>query len=294
METSANSKKSVLLHFLQFPLTRFVILSAIVFYIYLSGHIFRAQYYNPKYSIALMQSINIGVVLWMIGITLALYFAFVKTIEQRKVSELSFSGMGKEFGTGLLMGIGLFTLCIGIMMILGVYKIEGLNNWTLLLGTIWMGLSSGFFEEILFRGILLGIVEEKFGSWIAIVVSSFAFGLIHLQNPGATFQGVMFIAIEAGVLLAAMYIVTQRLWMGMGFHMAWNYTQSSVFAGIGTGNPKEYGLFRGVTSGSELLTGGAYGIEFSMIGLVVLTGTGIFLLIKGYKKGNIKAPFWKK
>lgn len=290
--TAKTNPKTNYFKILQFPLTRLILLSAIVFYIYISGHIFRTQYYNPKYSIAVMQSINIAVVLWMIGITLALYFAFVKTIEQRTVSELSFSGMGKEFGTGLLMGGGLFTLCIVIMMILGVYKIEGLNNWTLLLSTIWMGLSSGFFEEILFRGVLLGIVEKTFGSWIAIAVSSLAFGLIHLQNPGATFQGVMFIAIEAGVLLAAMYIVTQRLWMGMGFHMAWNYTQSSVFAGIGDGNPKEYGLFRGVTSGSELLTGGAYGIEFSIIGLVVLTGTGIFLLIKGYKKGNIKVPFW--
>ena len=294
MDTGTNSRKNLLFSILQYPLARLIILGAIVFYTYISGHIFRVQYFNPDYSIFLMQSINIVVVLWMIGITLALYFAFVKTVEKRPVTELSFPGMGKELGIGLLMGVGLFTLCIVIMMILGVYKIEGINDWTLLLGAIWMGLSSGFFEEILFRGVLLGIVEKTFGSWIAIAVSSLAFGLIHLQNPGATFQGVLFIAIEAGVLLAAMYILTQRLWMGMGFHMAWNYTQSSIFAGIGAGNPKEYGLFRGIVSGPELITGGEYGIEFSIIGLIVLTGTGIFLLIKGYKKGNIKPPFWKK
>jgi len=103
----------------------------------------------------------------------------------------------------------------------------------------------------------------------------------------------MFSAIEAGVLLAATYILTQRLWMGMGFHMAWNYTQSSIFSGVGTSNPSEYGLLRGVTNGSELLTGGEYGMEFSVIGLIVLTTTGIILLVKGYRKGNIKPPFWR-
>jgi len=293
MSLPTNSKNSLFLQILQFPLTRLLLLSAIVLYLYISGHAFRGAYYNPKFSIYLVQSINIGVVLWMIGITIAMYIAFVKTIERRSVTELSFSGMGKQLFTGLFMGFGLYSFCILILMLLGVYHIEGLSDWTLLLGTIWMGLSSGFFEEILFRGILLRIVEEKFGSWIAIAVSSFAFGMIHIQNDGATFQGVMFIAIEAGVLLAATYILTQRLWMGMGFHMAWNYTQSSIFSGVGTSNPSEYGLLRGVTNGSELLTGGEYGMEFSVIGLIVLTTTGIILLVKGYRKGNIKPPFWR-
>ncbi len=53
---------------------------------------------------------------------------------------------------------------------------------------------------------------------------------MHLLNPAATLTGALFISIEAGLLLAAAYMVTRRLWMSMGFHMAWNYTQSAVFS----------------------------------------------------------------
>jgi membrane protease YdiL (CAAX protease family) len=287
MHTRDKDASSQWLRILQFPVTRLVILFAIIFYLYISGHIFRAQYaHNPI--------MNVVVVLWMILITMSIYAAFVRYVERRPVSELATPGMGREFGTGLLMGFGLFVVCILILMVPGIYKIEGLNKWDVLLGTLWMGLSSGFFEEMLFRGVLFRIAEESMGTWVALAVSSLAFGLIHLQNPGATFQGVLFIAIEGGMLLAAAYILTRRLWMSMGFHMAWNYTQSSVFPGIGSGNPSEYGLVRATVNGPELLTGGEYGIEFSLIGLLVLTTTGLILLIKAVRRGKIVPPCWKR
>ncbi|MDZ7614770.1 MAG: CPBP family intramembrane glutamic endopeptidase [Flavobacteriaceae bacterium] len=169
MSTLINSPKSMFTTIIRFPLTRLVILSAVLFYVYVSGHIFRGQY-------SLGPILNVVVVLWMIGIALALYVGFVKAVELRPVSELSLPGMGKELGLGLLLGAGLYTLCIIIMMIFGVYHIEGLNDWSLLLGNLWMGLSSGFFEEMLFRGILFRITQEVFGSWVAIIVSSLAFG----------------------------------------------------------------------------------------------------------------------
>jgi len=179
-------------------------------------------------------------------------------------------------------------------MILGIYRIDGLNNREVLLSTVWMGLSSGFFEEMLFRGVLFRIVQEYLGSWVAIAVSSLAFGLIHLQNPEATFQGVLFIAVEAGVLHAAAYILTGRLRMSMGFHMAWNYIQSSVLPGVGAGNDSTYGLVKATVKGPELLTGGIYGMEFSLIGLLVLTTTGVILLIKAVRRGKIVSPFWNR
>ncbi|MDZ7614771.1 MAG: hypothetical protein U5K51_14525 [Flavobacteriaceae bacterium] len=118
---------------------------------------------------------------------------------------------------------------------------------------------------------------------------------MHITNEGATIQGVLFIAIEAGVLLAAAYLLTGRLWLGMGFHMAWNYTQSSVFTGVGTSNPSEYGLIRASSSGSELLTGGIYGMEFSVIGLVMLTSLGLTFLIMAVRRGErLYLHFWLK
>ena len=70
-----------------------------------------------------------------------------------------------------------------------------------MLPAVAMALSSGIFEELLFRGALFRIVEEWFGSWISLAVSSFVFGFVHLLNPAGTIIGAMFISIEAGLLL---------------------------------------------------------------------------------------------
>ena len=88
---------------------------------------------------------------------------------------------------------------------------------------------------------LFRVVEESLGSWISLVVSSFVFGIPHLINPASTLLGAVFISIEAGVLLAAAYMVTRRLWLAMGFHMAWNYTQSGIFSGIVSGSKSSPG-----------------------------------------------------
>ncbi len=79
------------------------------------------------------------------------------------------------------------------------------------------------------RGVLFRIVEESLGSWIALALSAALFGALHAFNPGATLTSSIAIALEAGVLLAAVFMVTRRLWMVIGLHTAWNFTEGGVF-----------------------------------------------------------------
>jgi membrane protease YdiL (CAAX protease family) len=224
----------------------------------------------------------------------ALYLGFGHFIEQRVVSELSLPGMGRQFGFGLLIGAGLYTACELILMGLGIYRIDGLNPLNYMLPAIAMALSSSVFEELLFRGVLFLSVEKWFGSWVALVVSSLVFGLTHLINPQATIEGALFIAVEAGVLLAAALMLTRRLWLSIGFHMAWNYTQSAIFSGIVSGNEGEQGLIRSTMKGPDWLTGGNFGVESSVISLVLCTTTGIVMLVMAIRRGKIVPPIWTR
>jgi membrane protease YdiL (CAAX protease family) len=224
----------------------------------------------------------------------AVYLGFAHFIEQRAVSELSLPGMGKQFGAGLLIGAGLYTACELILMGLGIYRIDGLNPLSYMLPAIAMALSSSVFEELLFRGVLFLSVEKWFGSWVALVVSSLVFGLTHLVNPQATIEGALFIAVEAGVLLAAALMLTRRLWLCIGFHMAWNYTQSAIFSGIVSGNEAEQGLIRSTMKGPDWLTGGNFGVESSVLSLVLCTTTGIVMLVMAVRRGKIVPPIWKR
>lgn len=224
----------------------------------------------------------------------AVYIGFAHLVEQRAASELDLPGRGRELGYGLLLGAGLYTVCELILMALGIYRIEGLNPLRFMLPAMAMALSSSVFEELLFRGVLFRSVETWFGTWAALVVSSLVFGLSHLMNPQGTLEGALFIAVEAGVLLAAAYILTRRLWLCIGFHLSWNYTQSAVFSGIVSGNEAEEGLIRSTVKGPTLLTGGDFGVESSVLALVLCTATGIVMLVLAAKRGRIVPPVWKR
>lgn len=230
----------------------------------------------------------------MVALAIAVYVGFVRLVERRPPTELSLRGAGREFGIGLVVGAGLYTLCVLILMVAGIYRIEGLNAWTFLLPALAMTLNSGFFEELLFRGALFRIVEEWLGSWISLVVSSFVFGFVHLMNPAGTVMGALFISIEAGLLLAAAYMLTRRLWLSIGFHVSWNYTQSAIFSGIVSGNEGAQGLFKSVIAGPTLLTGGSFGLESSLVAFLLCTATGVALLIMAVRRGHVVPPFWRR
>ena len=224
----------------------------------------------------------------------AVYIGHAHFIERRAVTELGLPGMGRELGIGLLVGAGLYTACELLLMALGIYRIDGLNPLSYLVPAEAMAISSSVFEELLFRGVLFLSVERWFGSWAALVVSSLVFGLSHLANPQGTLEGALFIAVEAGILLAGAFMLTRRLWLSIGFHLAWNYTQSAIFSGIVSGNEAAAGWIRSTVKGPELLTGGSFGVESSVLALVLCTTTGVVMVVMAARRGKIVPPIWKR
>jgi membrane protease YdiL (CAAX protease family) len=224
----------------------------------------------------------------------AVYLGYAHFIERRTASELALPGMGRELGSGLFLGACLYAACELILMALGIYRIKGLNSLSYMVPAIAMALSSGVFEELLFRGVLLRSVETWFGSWVALVVSSLVFGLSHLLNPESTLEGALFIAVEAGILLGAAFLLTRRLWLSIAFHVSWNYTQSAIFSSIVSGNEPATGLIRSTVKGPDYLTGGSFGVESSLLALVFCTSAGIVMLAMAVRRGRIVPPIWKR
>lgn len=286
MSETSNPKPALWLRIVQFPATRLILLGGILFLMMgvSNGFMFNL---SATPLIAVATSAGMG------ALGLAVYFGFVWFIEGRAVSELSLTGVGRELGIGILSGAGLYSVSVLILILLGIYHIEGLNPWVFMLPAVAMALSSGVFEELIYRGVLFRIIEESFGSWISLAVSSFVFGFRHLLNPAGTVMGAVCISVEAGLLLAAAYMVTRRLWVSIGLHSAWNFAQSGVFSGIVSGAYNAPGLIKSTIDGPTFLTGGDFGLESSLITLLVCMTAGILLLIKAVRRGNIVPPFWK-
>ena len=197
-------------------------------------------------------------------------------------------------GHRAMIGIALYSGCVLLLMVFGMFQIEGLNPLSYMIPATALAVKSSVFEELLFRGVLFKSVEDMAGSWIAIVVSSLVFGFLHLINPDATVAGATYIAIEAGLLLAAAYLVTRRLWMAIGFHMLWNYVQSAVFSGIVSGGVSLPGLLQVKIDGPTFYTGGNFGMEQSIFALVLCTITGGVMLMIAMRRGHLVPAPWNR
>ena len=221
----------------------------------------------------------------------AAYWGYVRLVERRSVDELALPPFPKEFGLGLILGAGLFSITIGVLWGAGFYHVTGTAGWFVLVESLGMAILSGFLEELIARGIIFRIIEDSLGTWIALALSALLFGSLHLGNPHATLTSAAAIALEAGLLLGACYIVTRRLWLAIGVHLAWNFTQGGIF-GVAVSGTTPHGILLSNLTGPEILSGGAFGAEASVVAVLVCVTGFLVIIVKARKKGEIIQPFW--
>jgi membrane protease YdiL (CAAX protease family) len=221
------------------------------------------------------------------------YIAYVRTFERRRADEFAPRAAAKELAGGILIGALLFGATIAILASLGVYRLAGTGEWSKAILPLAVALVIGTFEEIVFRGILFRIAEESLGTWIALLISAAIFGALHLIGPDGTLVGALAIVVGASVLLTGAYKATGRLWLPMGIHVAWNFTQGGIFGVTVSGHPGE-GLFQGTLTGPNWLSGGAFGAEASVVAIVLCSSAGLLFFSAAVRKGLIVQPNWRR
>jgi uncharacterized protein len=227
-----------------------------------------------------------------VAATLAIYKLAIRRLGARPRDDLPGKGAVGDTSLGIGVGAAVFAVVVGLAAVFGVYRIYGPGTLENAVPFLMMGgVVAAFVEEVIFRGIVFRWVEEFGGSWLALAVSSALFG--HGLNHGATWFSTLAIAVEAGVLLGGAYMLTRSLWLAIGIHAGWNVTQGLVFDVPVSGFPVE-GAVEAVLDGPELLTGGAFGLEASVLALVVATAAGVWMLWQARKGGCWVAPMWKR
>jgi uncharacterized protein len=221
------------------------------------------------------------------------YYSFVRIVERRPVVELLSPGSIREAGIGVAIGVGLFSAVIGTLFLLGSYSATVASSSAAVVPALMAAVMAGVTEELLIRAVAFRILETWLGSWLALSASAALFGLMHFPNPQATALSSLAIALEAGVMLGAAYMVTRRVWLAVGIHVAWNFTQSGIF-GVPTSGLGGAGYLEGRLHGSSLLSGGAFGPEASIVAVVVCLALGVYFLWLANAKGHILKPSWRR
>jgi membrane protease YdiL (CAAX protease family) len=220
----------------------------------------------------------------------AVYALLVRVIERRAASELDVRKGLATFLVGLLIGVTLMvTIYLGLWE-LGMARFAGGTGLEGLMVALAYYMATAMGEELLFRAVLFRIVEEVGGTTAAVGISAVIFGVLHAANPGATAFGIGALAIEGGVMWALAYVLTRNIWLAVGIHMSWNFTQGYVFGAEVSGNSSPYSVLKTSLSGPDVLTGGSFGPEGSVLALGVGLVASAVLIVLIRRKGGWRAP----
>ncbi|MGI5133018.1 CPBP family intramembrane glutamic endopeptidase [Pseudonocardia sp. CA-107938] len=211
----------------------------------------------------------------------------VRRTERRPATEVAGAGAGGAVARGTLIGAALFGSVIVNIAFLGGYVVHGIGSVSGAVGLVGFMAAAAVTEEVVFRGVLFRIVEERTGTWIALVLTGALFGLVHMLNPHADWGGAVAVAIEAGGMLTAAYVATRRLWLPIGLHFGWNVAAGAVFSTEVSGNGTPQGLLDATMSGPTILTGGAFGPEASLYSVVFCVVATIVFLWLAHRRGHL-------
>jgi CAAX protease family protein len=213
-------------------------------------------------------------------------------IERRPNSVYGFGGRRRlpNFMAGLAWGVACLSLLMLTLWRTGLLVIDRrllFGKDIVRYGAIWLVgfLLIGLFEEYLARGYLqytltrglAGIYEwafktrhgEAFGFWSAAILVSFLFGLGHGKNPGESPIGLLCAGLAAMVFCFSLWR-TGSLWWAIGFHAAWDWSQSFLYGVADSGLMIQHHLLATHPVGKPILSGGTTGPEGSIFILAVL------------------------
>lgn len=221
------------------------------------------------------------------ALVLAAYAWIVRRTERREPVEVALKNAPAALGRGVLVGLGMFVAVVVNIAFLGGYEVRGWGSAGGAIAIFGFMAAAAVTEEVLFRGVLFRIVEERLGTWISLTLTGLLFGLAHVFNPNATLWSALAIAVEAGFMLAAVYAATRNLWVPIGVHFGWNFAQGGIFSTSVSGQDAPRGLLDGVTSGHALVSGGAFGPEASLYSLLAGVVVTVVFLWLARRRGTI-------
>jgi membrane protease YdiL (CAAX protease family) len=221
-----------------------------------------------------------------IATVLAIWLA-TRFLDRRKFSDTGIQlkkdwwidlGFGLVLGALLMAAIFLVELAAGWITISETFRTANSGQpfiVAILLPALFY-LSVGIAEELAFRGYMLLNVAEGFNlrfisprgaliiSWL---LTSALFGIAHAIRPNATVVSIANITL-AGIWLSLGYILTGSLAISIGAHITWNFFQGHVFGFPVSGTNFFPTTFTAIEQGGpKLWTGGAFGLEASLMGL---------------------------
>jgi membrane protease YdiL (CAAX protease family) len=210
--------------------------------------------------------------------------AVMARIEHRRFGAygLQAGRVGVKVVIGWLGGFGCLSLLVGLLASGHFLIFDGLalhGGAILGYGLIWLAgfAAVGLAEETTFRGYILSRLTRAIGFWPAALLTSLLFGASHIANHGETALGLTAV-VAAGLVFCLLLRVTGSLWVGIGFHAAWDWAQSYLYGTPDSGLLARGHLLISHAAGDARFSGSDVGPEGSVLAAPVMIA-GLLALV---------------
>jgi uncharacterized protein len=212
----------------------------------------------------------------ILGLFLAIYICR-RFIDRQDMPSLGLNFNGKDFLMGCLLGIVLMSVgCVAMAMAgWSDFEYQGFDPKGLMLYLVMFVLVA-ILEECMLRTYLLHNLMQSMNKYVALVITSAIFSILHAWNPSADLLSSIEIFL-AGLLLGLWYIHRGNIWFPIGLHLTWNYFQGPIWGHEVSGNAIKESLLKQIDMAETVLSGGKFGLEGSAIGIVVTILGGLWI-----------------
>lgn len=216
------------------------------------------------------------------------YWVVMRRLARRATPEIARRGAARHALLGSAIGLGFIAAAAALIAAFGGYSFSWAHHGVLstVASVVAVQAGAAVTEELVFRGVALQAIEQRWGSKVAVAVTGLFFGAAHLANPGATLWSGLAIAIEAGVMLGAAFLWRRSIWLVVGVHFAWNTAEQLLGVPV-SGHAPDARLWNVHISGSQLLAGGSFGLEASVVPVVIGLLLAVPMFAAARRRGNV-------
>ncbi|MCA4899084.1 MAG: lysostaphin resistance A-like protein [Bacteroidota bacterium] len=276
---------------LYFPITKIIVGIVVPFSLFVVIHNFVLKPFF--YSITEDKSIANPIIHCIsLLVLLVSYYYLFRLYDKREITELSTKHLFKEMFGGFFFGFFTISLSIFILYVLGNYEVISFSTTHYPIKFFTILLFAGIVEDLFHRGLIVRVCENWLGTHPTLVIAMLV-ELQHINNPNSSLFSFFYYLIW-GFTMAMLFIYTKRIWLPYFFHIGWNFAQPFYGSNL-TGTSDMGTIIQSKFNGSELLTGGAVGIEDSIFTATFLLLIGIVLYYRAKREGKIvKSKLFKR
>ena len=248
------------------------------FLLFLAGDLLSSLVFDGLFLAVPMPAEEWYVILRMLGsfaLTYAFFWLYTRKVLRRELADFGVTAAVKPWG--VLFAVGLPGLVAAVFACVGEGSVKAFpveKTVLVLLASLLIAVKSGILEEMLFRGFIMKLLEARWGRTVAILAPSLVFALLHVSSMTTFDLGGFLLLLVGGTSVGVMFSLVAYKGKSIAnsalLHAVWNFVMITDVLHITTAQGAYGAPLASILIPEEpmLLTGGAFGVEVSVVAIV--------------------------